>query len=442
MNLTNKLFSLLGFAEPVTLNRYNGSNTMPAKLLLLSTANQVSPDIKQTIRQLGIEITENISDNAEKSITALIIDATTYIDESSYQRLYLTVNHSLKLLSHNARILLIADANTAKQAPENNTFSQALVGFTKSLAKEVGRKGSTANIILINKEENSANHNNSDALIAPINFFISAKSAFVSGQALTVNNKKTLVTPTNPTTTNQKIAVVTGAAQGIGAAIASKLTTDGYFVIGVDIKPMQAQLVNAMRSLSGEAFTLDVSAKDAGEQLATLANKHGGFDLFVHNAGITRDKTLAKMPAHFWQQTLDINLLSVMRITRTLMKCDSINNNGRIVCLSSMNGIAGQGGQTNYACSKAGIIGYVESINNELATKGITINAVAPGFIETKMTEQMPFFTREMGRRMNALSQGGLPVDVAETVAFLGDKASYAISGQTLRVCGLNIMGA
>ena len=109
MNLTNKLFSLLGFAEPVTLNRYNGSNTMPAKLLLLSTANQVSPDIKQTIRQLGIEVTENVSDNAEKSITALIIDATTYIDESSYQRLYLTVNHSLKLLSHNARILLIAD---------------------------------------------------------------------------------------------------------------------------------------------------------------------------------------------------------------------------------------------------------------------------------------------------------------------------------------------
>ena len=457
MNLTNKLFSLLGFAEPVTLNRYNGSNTMPAKLLLLSTANQVSPDIKQTIRQLGIEITENLSDNAEKSITALIIDATTYIDESSYQRLYLTVNHSLKLLSHNARILLIADANTAKQAPENNAFSQALVGFTKSLAKEVGRKGSTANIILLNKENsntessNKGNHktengtadnNSSAALAAPLTFFLSAKSAFVSGQALTVNNKKPLVTPTNPTTTNQKIAVVTGAAQGIGAAIASKLTTDGYFVIGIDIESMQAQLINAMQSLSGEAYTLDVSAKDAGEQLATLASKHGGFDLFVHNAGITRDKTLAKMPSHFWQQTLDINLLSVMRITQTFMKCDSINNNGRIVCLSSMNGIAGQGGQTNYACSKAGIIGYVESINNELATKGITINAVAPGFIETKMTEQMPFFTREMGRRMNALSQGGLPVDVAETVAFLGDEASYAISGQTLRVCGLNIMGA
>jgi len=205
---------------------------------------------------------------------------------------------------------------------------------------------------------------------------------------------------------------------------------------------MKTQLVNAMRSLLGQAYSLDVSVKDAGEQLAALASKHQGFDLFVHNAGITRDKTLAKMPTHFWQQTIDINLLSVMRITQTLINTGSINSNGRIVCLSSMNGIAGQGGQTNYACSKAGIIGYVESMANELATQNITLNAVAPGFIETKMTEQMPFFTREMGRRMYALSQGGLPIDVAEAISFLGDESSYAISGQTLRVCGLNIIGA
>ena len=131
-----------------------------------------------------------------------------------------------------------------------------------------------------------------------------------------------------------------------------------------------------------------------------------------------------------------------MRINEVLINAKSINNGGSIVCLSSMNGIAGQGGQTNYACSKAGIIGYVKSMSEKLSANNITINAVAPGFIETKMTKQMPFFTREMGRRMNALGQGGLPVDVAETVAFLGSESSIAISGQTIRVCGLNIIGA
>lgn len=240
----------------------------------------------------------------------------------------------------------------------------------------------------------------------------------------------------------QKIAVVTDAAQGIGAAIASKLSDDGYLVIGVDIEPMKIPLVNTMKNIQGETFILDVSAKNAGEQLAILASTHGGFDLVVHNAGITQDKTLAKMPEHFWQKNLDINLLAVMRINDVLIKKKSINNGGRIVCLSSINGIAGQGGQTNYAYSKAGIIGYVKSISDKLMVNQITINVVAPGFIETQMTAQIPFFTREMGRRMSALGQGGLPIDVAETVAFLGKQLSGAISGQTLRVCGLNIIGS
>jgi 3-oxoacyl-[acyl-carrier protein] reductase len=107
-----------------------------------------------------------------------------------------------------------------------------------------------------------------------------------------------------------------------------------------------------------------------------------------------------------------------------------------------MNGIAGQVGQTNYSTSKAGLIGYVESFAGSVSNQGITINAVAPGFIETKMTEQIPFVTREMGRRMNALGQGGKPIDVAEAIAFFADEKSSAITGQTLRVCGLNFIGA
>jgi 3-oxoacyl-[acyl-carrier protein] reductase len=442
MSFTNKLFSLLGFTEPVYLKRFNGKNLLPENVLLLSTNDQISADIQQTLTQLPINIIEIDVHVSEKSIEALIIDATDYIDESCYQNLFLRVQSSLKLLSHNARVLVITNSTSSSQSVEQNAFSQALIGFSKSLAKEVGRKGSTANIILIDQEAATTNNNTSAALVSPMRFFLSAKSAFVSGQALTINDKNELMTKSSNNNDKQKVAVVTGAAQGIGSAIANKLSDEGYLVIGVDIEPMETQLINTMKALRGESFLLDVSTENAGEQLATLANKHGGFDLIVHNAGITRDKTLAKMPTHFWQKTLDINLLSVMRINKALIDEKSINSSGSIVCLSSMNGIAGQGGQTNYACSKAGIIGYVKSISAELTTNGIKINAVAPGFIETQMTDKMPFFTREMGRRMSALGQGGLPLDVAETVAFLGSTSSYGISGQTIRVCGLNIIGA
>lgn len=440
MNLTNKFFSLLGFAEPVTLKRFYGSNLLPEKVLLLSIHSQVNTDIEQGLTQLNVNII-HYDDVSDKSIEALVIDATNYINENSYPNLFLTVQKSLKSLSHNARILFIANAKNTKQSAEKNAFSQALVGFTKSLAKEVGRKGSTANIVLIDNEETSTDINSSSALVAPLKFFLSAKSTFVSGQVLTIKNHAKLAVKPSKTKRN-KVAIVTGAAQGIGAAIASKLTDDGYFVVGVDIEPMTALLNRTMDKLSGEAFVLDVSATNAGEELATLAKKHDGFDLIVHNAGITRDKTLAKMPEHFWQQTININLLSVIRINNVLINKECINTGGSIVCLSSMNGIAGQGGQTNYACSKAGIIGYVESMYSELVASNITINAVAPGFIETKMTEQIPFFTREIGRRMSALGQGGLPVDVAETVVFLGSLSNSSVSGQTVRVCGLNIIGA
>ncbi len=444
MSLTNKLFSLLGFAEPVTLNRFNSKNLFPEQVFLLSISAQVDVYIQQAVTELKLDIIEYGDDILEKSVEALVIDATTYVDDSSYQKLYLSVQKSLKYLANNARILLITNAVSSKQSVEENAFVSALIGFTKSLAKEVGRKGSTANILFFDKEaiDQETNDNISAALASPLNFFLSAKSAFVSGQVLTISNKRKLVTQTPENLKNKKVAVVTGAAQGIGAAIASKLTGDDYFVIGVDIEAMKYLLVENMTKLQGESYILDVSSKLAGEHLTELAAQYNGIDLIVHNAGITRDKTLAKMPAHFWQQTIAINLLSVIAINKMLLSDNAINTNGSIVCLSSMNGIAGQGGQTNYACSKAGVIGYVNSMANELSARNITINAVAPGFIETKMTEQMPFFPREMGRRMSALGQGGLPVDVAETVAFLGKESSYAISGQTLRVCGLNIIGA
>lgn len=436
MSVTDKIFSLLGFPKPVQLKRYNGDNKLSENVLILNVAKQHNKSLHQLLSKLALNIFVSGDDRLiEKSIESLVIDATTYDGEDSYQAMYHLVHDNVKYLSANARIVLLAKSNEESLNIEENTFSQALVGFSKSLAKEVGRKGSTVNLIFTSSKEITENAN---AHLGPLSFLLSAKSTFVSGQLFSINNNNTEV---KPEINKQKVAVVTGAAQGIGSAIAQKLSSEGYQVIGVDIEPMNALLTTSLTKIQGKAFTLDVSDKSAGEQLVQLAKEYNGFDLIVHNAGITRDKTLGKMPEQWWQQTLDINLLSVMRINKELLNYNSINAGGRIVCLSSMNGIAGQGGQTNYACSKAGIIGYVSSSSAELSTRNITINAVAPGFIETEMTNKMPFMPREMGRRLSALNQGGLPIDVAEVVAFFANENAYAISGQTIRVCGLNMIG-
>jgi 3-oxoacyl-[acyl-carrier protein] reductase len=157
----------------------------------------------------------------------------------------------------------------------------------------------------------------------------------------------------------------------------------------------------------------------------------------VHNAGITRDKTLGRMTEDQWESVIAVNLTAPERLTEALLD----NGTTRVVCVSSVSGIAGNRGQTNYAASKAGLIGMVRALAPRLAGRA-TINAVAPGFIETRMTEAMPVFTREAGRRMNSLTQGGQPVDVAETVAWLGSPASGAVTGNVVRVCGQSLLGA
>jgi 3-oxoacyl-[acyl-carrier protein] reductase len=162
----------------------------------------------------------------------------------------------------------------------------------------------------------------------------------------------------------------------------------------------------------------------------------------VHNAGITRDKKLANMRPDQWDQVLDVNLSAQERIDDALLADGVLNAGGRIVSVSSISGIAGNVGQANYATSKAGVIGMVQSMAPVLAAKDITINAVAPGFIETAMTAAVPLVTREVGRRMNSLAQGGLPVDVAETVAWFANPASGGVTGNVVRVCGQSLLGA
>jgi 3-oxoacyl-[acyl-carrier protein] reductase len=237
-----------------------------------------------------------------------------------------------------------------------------------------------------------------------------------------------------------KTALVTGASRGIGAAIATTLARDGAAVVGLDVPQAAAELGRLTAEIDGDALELDITAADAPEQIA--ARFAGGVDIVVHNAGVTKDRTIAKMPEERWAQLMEINLSSEERINDTLLEQDLLAANGRIVCVSSMSGIAGNSGQTNYATSKAGVIGMVEAMAPELAARGATINAVAPGFIETKMTAAMPIGPREAGRRLSSLSQGGLPVDVAETIAWFASPASTGVNGNVVRVCGQSLLGA
>ena len=192
--------------------------------------------------------------------------------------------------------------------------------------------------------------------------------------------------------------------------------------------------------LEAETIELDITDEDAPAR--SPSGSRGGVDVVVHNAGVTRDRTIAKMPEDRWTSLMEINLSSEERIDDELLARDLLRENGRIVCVSSMSGIAGNSGQTNYATSKAGVIGMVEALAPELAKRGATINAVAPGFIETQMTAAMPIAIREAGRRMNSMSQGGLPVDVAETIAWFASPASTGVNGNVVRVCGQSLLGA
>ncbi len=162
----------------------------------------------------------------------------------------------------------------------------------------------------------------------------------------------------------------------------------------------------------------------------------------MHNAGITRDKTLANMTPDYWDAVLAVNLQAPQVLTQALFDGGALGEHARITLLASVSGIAGNRGQANYAASKAGLIGLAQAWAPRLAERGASINAVAPGFIETHMTATMPMGLREAGRRLSSLGQGGRPQDVAEAIAWLSQPGSGAVNGQVLRVCGQALMGA
>ncbi|MGH8455337.1 MAG: 3-oxoacyl-ACP reductase, partial [Nevskiales bacterium] len=279
---------------------------------------------------------------------------------------------------------------------------------------------------------------------AALRFFLSPNSAYVTGQPLRVTQlAKSQVQPCWTAPLQGKVALVTGAARGIGASIAETLAREGAKLVCLDRPAEEEHLKQVADKVGGIPLGVDITDAEAARKIAdTLKNDFGGVDIIVHNAGVTRDRTLSRMSPEWWDMTLNINLAAIIRVNELLLKENVIRQDGRIVCLSSISGVAGNAGQTNYSTSKAGLIGYVSALSREVAAQGITVNAVAPGFIETQMTAAIPFAIREAGRRLNSLSQGGLPQDVAEVITFMSSPGAVGVSGLTLRVCGQSLVGA
>ncbi len=369
-------------------------------------------------------------------VKALVFDATGIKSSEELNHLYYFFHENIRKVANCGRIVILAKAVGSCNDTKQSTAQRAILGFVKSLGKEIGR-GGTVNVIYT--EDDPGNE-----LTSTLRFLLSARSAYVSAQAVTLSHAKIKTLPASwETPLEGQTVLVTGAARGIGEAIANIMARQGATVVGLDIPPAKEDLEAVMKRIDGHAILADITQNDAANIIIdSLSNLGLSLDVLVHNAGITRDKTIAKMPDTWWTQTLDINLSSVERVNDILLQEKLIKKGVRIVCVSSMNGIAGARGQTNYATSKAGIIGMVESMAPLLGKKGITINAVAPGFIETEMTAKMPFAMREAGRRLNSMAQGGLPEDVAETIAWFANPASAGVNGNIVRVCGQNILGA
>lgn len=365
---------------------------------------------------------------------AIVFDASGLDSPAALRQLYDVFHARAPRLPACGRIVLLGRAAAQVENAAASAAAAALRGFVRSLAKEVGRKGTTVNLLEV--EPGGEKH-----LETPLRFLLSAHSAFITGQSITVtaDAAKSIALPGS---LEGKVALVTGAARGIGASIAQVLAREGARVIGLDHPSQEGALGESLAAIGGRGLALDVTADDAGARIRDeVVRDFGGLDLIVHNAGVTRDKMLRNMPPHFWDLVININLAAILKINEVLL-ASGLNNGARAVCISSIGGIAGNAGQTNYAATKAGVMGYVQAMASTFAARGGAINAVAPGFIETQMTAEMPVGPREVGRRLSALSQGGVPQDIAEAVAFFGSPAAQGINGGTLRVCGQNFVGA
>lgn len=427
----------LGLPNPPYLERYEGGPLVRGTVLTgTAKAGATSKAVTAALKAQKIDATGVPAQG--KRYKGLVFDATGIADAAGLVALQEFFTPVLRQLESCGRVVVIGTVPEDAADEGTRVAQRALEGFTRSLAKEVGG-GSTANLVYLAPGAEKA-------VASTLGFLLSPKSAYVSGQVVRIGTTG-ITSVTEPADLEKplagKVALVTGASRGLGAADLRTLARDGATVIGLDVPPLENDLKALVEELGGTYVVGDITSPDAPALIADhVAEHHGSVDVVVHNAGITRDKRLRNMKPENWQLVVDISVGAPQRITDELLSRGLVNEGGTIIGIASIAGIAGNNGQTNYASAKAGVIGWIQALAERVAQDGITANVVAPGFMETEMVKTIPLGIREAGRRMNSMSQGGQPIDVAEAIAWFANPGSGAVSATVLGVNGQMLLGA
>ncbi len=441
------------------MNDYLQNATLRQLLKTLNIPVPVPPILKRNgnaysqdeLKAKAVAVTGKETDflhGLQKSLSAQVKTATIYEDKidglvvstagmqtlEDLEDLYTTIKNTVSRIAANGRIVIVSRMDSTDALAY--TVQRSVEGFTRALSKEIGgKKGVTVNQLKVTLDSVSP-----DSVANAAFFFLSDKSPFITGQVVELSNDTATEFSAPEQLLAGKVAIVTGGARGIGAAAARVLQREGAKVIIVDVPQASEDAQFLANELGGDSVLLDITKPGAAKELQQYVLEHyEKLDILVNNAGITRDKTIAKMSIDQWRAVINVNLKALVTLTETFAE-NGFAPYAKVVSLSSISGIAGNVGQTNYSLTKAGVIGFTQAFS--ATREGLFANAVAPGFIETKMTENLPFFVKEGGRRLSTLKQGGIPEDIAELIGFLASPLSDGINGQCIRACGGSMIGA